>query len=98
MGDIAVKDFTHDVQLRIFAFDGGDPVRPKRAGHVLEGILTNRVNSRDADPPQSILSDITRDFRIVLIQVRQDVDEPALERLALNLVARVWISHGPRLP
>src|SRR5437588_10264053 len=98
MRDLAVKDFTHDVQLRIFAFDGGDPARPKRAGDVLEGILTNRVNSGDADPPQSILSDITRDLRIVLIQVRQDVDEPTLERLALDLISRVGIPHGPRLP
>src|SRR5205823_9218432 len=94
----AVKDFTYDIELRIFAFDGSHPVRPKRQWHVLESILTQRVDSRDADPPQSILSDIARDFRIVLIQVRKDVDEPTLERLALNLIGRMRITHRPGLP
>ena len=67
MDHVAVLHFAHDFEVRKLALQRSCPITPERVGHVLPRVHANPVESRRADPPQSVLNQVTRDFRIVLI-------------------------------
>ena len=61
-------------------------------------VLPHAVEAGDADPPQRVLDLVARRLGVVLVQVGQDVDEPALERRLLRLGSRVRVLERPGLP
>ena len=87
-----VKHLTEDGEVRIFFFESGCPLRPVSARHVGQGVLSHGVESGHADPPEGILNEVSGGFGIVLVEVWQDIDEPAFER-GLEFVLR-WIGRG----
>ena len=74
------------------------PLRPEPARHVGQRVLADRVQARHAHPPERVLDEVPRDVGIVLAEVGQDVDEPAVQRLALDVRRGVRIGDGPGLP
>src|SRR5207253_2874451 len=90
--------FANHIYFRILTLDGGHPITPESSRRVLESVLANRVDAGDADPPHRVLNFVSGDLWIVLIQIRQDVDEPTIESFAPNLRCRVGITHRPGLP
>ena len=78
--------------------DGRHPLAPEGARHVGQGVLPDAVQARHPHPPERVLDDVARDFGIVLVQVGQDVDEPAVEGGLAHLGARVGVHERPGLP
>src|SRR5690242_9740318 len=78
--------------------DSARPVFPKRAGHVGQCVHSDRVETGLSKPPETVLNEVFFDFGIGLIQIRQDVDKPALEISTLGLIARPRVHRCPLLP
>src|SRR5205085_6181419 len=76
---VTVKGFADDVHLRILALDRRHPVAPEIARHVWQRVLAYRIKPSDARPPQRVLYQVAARFRIVLVEVGKDVDEPSVE-------------------
>ncbi len=70
------------------------PFRPERTWRVGHRVLADRVDARDLDPPETVLDQVVRDVRIILIQVGQHAREPAIERLAHGLRVERRVCDG----
>src|SRR5688500_20336870 len=95
MDRIFIFHFTDNLEIRKFAPYRGCPVSPEKVWHVLPGIHANTVQARRADPPQSVLDQVTRNFHVVLVEVRQKNEEPTLHRLAIQARTRMRIVQRP---
>src|SRR5205085_7967866 len=94
---VAVFDLAEDSEVRVLAFDCRSPVAPEVVGDVLPGILAYAVNAGRADPPERVLYEIAAHLLVVLIEVGQEIQEPALQRLATALLLGVWVVEHPCL-
>ena len=95
---IAIEHFTNNTHLGIVAFDRGHPVAPEGARHIRPSILTYTVHATHPNPPQRVLNDVARNLGVVLIEIGQNVDEPAVECRTLKLGRCIRVSDRPRLP
>ncbi len=60
-------------------------------------VLANRIDAGHSNPPQRVLNDVARRLVVILVQIGEDIDEPAFERLSLHLGYRVRIVQHPGL-
>ena len=95
---VLVEHLTDDGQARVLALDRRHPRPPERPRHVDPGVLTDRIDPGDAGPPERVLYQVARHFGIALVEVRQDVGEPAEQRGILHRPRPVGIREGVHLP
>ncbi len=67
---------------------------PELALHVGEGVDAEAVDAGFFDPPDHVLGEVLRDGGVPLVHVRQQVDEPAVERVERGLGGGVWVGDG----
>ena len=51
----------------------------------------------DANPPQRVLNQVARDFRVVLIEIGKEVEEPTLHCFTLQFLNRTRVVQHPGL-
>src|SRR5436305_7194542 len=94
---VAVLDLAEDSEVRVLGTDGGSPVAPEVVGDVLPSVLAYAVNAGRADPPERVLYEVAAHLLVVLVEVGQEVEEPALHRLATALLLGVRVVEHPGL-
>ena len=94
---VAILHFADNAKVWVLAFEGPGPFVPESIGHVLPRIHANPVHARRADPPERVLNQITRDFRIVLIEIGQEVQEPTFHGCLFQTLNRTRIVQHPGL-
>ena len=65
------KNFADHPKFRVLFENRPRPIADKGARHILNRVLPNAVNARRTDPPERVLNFVTRNFRLVLIQIGQ---------------------------
>src|ERR1019366_4583796 len=58
----------------------------------------NAVDAGSSNPPQGVLNQVARHLRIVLVQIRKDVDEASIQRALLHLRGGMRIDQRPGAP
>src|ERR1700741_2694053 len=97
MDHVAIFHFTDHLEIRKLALNRFRPIAPERVWHVLPRVHSNTVEAGGADPPERFLNQITRDFRVALIEIREEVEEPAFHHFPLQQPGRAWSVKPPRL-
>ncbi len=70
---------------------------PESIWHILPGVHANAIKPGRPNPPERVLDQIPRNFRIALIQVGKKIEEPALHCLFFQALYRARIVERPRL-
>src|SRR5882724_920922 len=52
------------------------------AWHILDGVLTNPIDSGCSDPPKRVLYFVARDLKLFLVHIRQIVAKPTVKGVA----------------
>ena len=76
---IAFEYFTDHPHLWVLAMQRIRQIADECSWHVLNGVLPDTIDARNADPPERILNLVARDLEFFLIHVRQIIVEPAIE-------------------
>ena len=95
---VAVEHFAHDLESGVARVDGRRPIAPEPSRHIRHGVLADAVDAGAADPPERVLNQVARHLGIVLVQIRQNAGEPAIERAALRGRRSVRIDQRPGAP
>ena len=95
---IFIEHLAHHAEVRVFVLDRRHPVAPEVARNIGQRVLADAIHSGGRNPPQRVLDDVARHFRIVLVEIGQDVDEPAVERASREGRRGVRVHQGPGLP
>src|ERR1700690_3946772 len=90
---IAIHDLTYCSHARIDAVNLCVEVVPEGAVDVWKGVQPNAVEAGCFNPPQRILDEVAGDQRILLVQIRHRVGEPAVRDGVPRLLGRVWIDE-----
>ena len=92
----SVPAFSHDVEIRVFPVDGGTPFGHGIEKHIRVSIHTYAVDSREFYPPDTVLSQIFHQMRIVLVQVWHALYEPTFYGHAFVIFRYVRIEVGSK--
>src|ERR1700694_5329850 len=80
-------------EIRISPMQSGMKVAPELAAHIGKRINSNRIDARSLHPPKSVLDQILRNERILLIHVRHCVDKPSMNEIGGCCRGRVRIDE-----
>src|SRR5882724_3546593 len=70
---------------------------PESIRHILPGVHADSIQTCYPNPPECVLNKVTCYLGVVLVQVRQKVEEPAFHRFAFQLFNRAQVMQYPGL-